>query len=343
MKYDVTIGIPVYKSVDYIEQTIQSALAQTYPNIEYLFLDDWGEDGSMEIVEKYQTEHPRGEHIRIIKNNQHQGIGFSRNHLLEEASGQYFFFLDSDDILHVTAIQRLVEEITKNEADVAYGSWEYVDKIGTTPSVQTVYPYMQFDEKNTLALYAFKNYSSYNISICNCLMNLAFLRSAKLHFIDAQFWEDLAFTYELVTKVRRAVLLPDITYYYIRHSDSLSHYQERETFSKDEIVQNASVISYLKEKSTELTDQPYFPYLHYNLGMNSFSIVCYALKHRKKIQPKITDRELQQFVDTPLMFKELLKSKTKFLENFVLWFLPKVPTLFFVPLVWTVDKLKSAL
>lgn len=343
MKYDVTIGIPVYKSVDYIEQTIQSALTQTYPNIEYLFLDDWGEDGSMEIVEKYQTEHPRGEHIRIIRNNQHQGIGFSRNHLLEKASGQYFFFLDSDDILHVTAIQRLVEEITKNEADVAYGSWERVDKIGMTPPVQSVYPYMQFDEKNTLALYAFNNYSSFSISACNCLINMSFLRSAKLHFIDTQFWEDMAFTYELVTKARKAVLLPDITYYYICHSDSLSHYQERDMFLKDEIMQNASVISYLKEKSAEQTNQSYFPYLNYNLGMNSFYIVCYVLKHRKKIHPKITNKELQQFTATPIPLKAVIKSSSKFWRNLLLWLLPKVPNPFFIPIVRTMDKLKGLL
>ena len=55
--YDVTIGIPVYNVEKYIRLTMDSALAQTFPNIEFLVLDDCGQDGSMNIVREYQKTH----------------------------------------------------------------------------------------------------------------------------------------------------------------------------------------------------------------------------------------------------------------------------------------------
>ena len=59
MKYDVTIGIPVYRSEAYILQTLESALAQSYPSIEFLIVDDAGNDGSMDIVRNLQAIHQR--------------------------------------------------------------------------------------------------------------------------------------------------------------------------------------------------------------------------------------------------------------------------------------------
>ena len=56
MNYIVTIGIPVYKAVDYIEKTMESALNQTFDSIEYLVVDDCGNDGSIDIVERFQKE-----------------------------------------------------------------------------------------------------------------------------------------------------------------------------------------------------------------------------------------------------------------------------------------------
>ena len=60
MRYNVTIGIPVYKSVDYIGQSIESALNQTYESVEFLIVDDMGDDGSIDVIRHIQDSHPRG-------------------------------------------------------------------------------------------------------------------------------------------------------------------------------------------------------------------------------------------------------------------------------------------
>ena len=67
MKYDVTIGIPVYKSVDFIRRTLESALSQTYSSIEFLIVDDAGCDGAMEVIEGIKRVYPRGNDIHITQ------------------------------------------------------------------------------------------------------------------------------------------------------------------------------------------------------------------------------------------------------------------------------------
>ena len=83
MKYDVTIGIPVYKSVDFIRRTLESALSQAYSSIEFLIVDDAGCDGSIEVIEGIKREHPRGNDIRIITHPKNMGVSASRNHIID--------------------------------------------------------------------------------------------------------------------------------------------------------------------------------------------------------------------------------------------------------------------
>ena len=343
MQYEVTIGIPVYKAFGYIDKTMESALSQSFQNIEFLVLDDCGMDGSMEVVERIKREHPRGKDIRIIRHEKNYGIGASRNRIMKEAKGKYLFYLDSDDILKSDAIQLLMDEVDGFDADLVYGSWEKIDIIGNTYSSRSIYPYAQFTNTEEFAMYAFKNYSSFRISVCNCLMKVSVLREKQLRFIDTSFWEDMAFTYEMVIKVNRTVLIPNITYYYICRPNSLSHFLERKILLKDEILKNASVIDYLKEKMNISRHNNYASYLNFNLGMTSFYIVCYAIKHRNIICPGFATKELKQLMKMPLTLADILVCRRRFLGNIILWGLSNVPTPLFKSVVYIAGKLKNVI
>ena len=134
MQYEVTIGIPVYRAVDYIRQTIESALCQSFSSIEFLVVDDCGEDGSIAIVEEIQRNHLRGKDIRIVYHNRNLGVGATRNRILCEARGRYLYFLDSDDIIEPDTISKLISVIRKFGAEIVYGSWKRVDKVNHSPS-----------------------------------------------------------------------------------------------------------------------------------------------------------------------------------------------------------------
>ena len=183
MKYEVTIGIPAYKAVDYIEKTIESALYQTFDSIEYLVVDDCGNDGTIDVVERLQKEHQRGKDIRILYNQQNLGVGKTRNIILDQAQGEYLFFLDSDDILELGAIEKMMKAARQYQAEIVYGSWIRVDNVHHSPSQHNYYPDLKLLKPGELAMYAFKNYSSFRISVCNALFNLNFIRFNHLRFL----------------------------------------------------------------------------------------------------------------------------------------------------------------
>ena len=341
--YEVTVGIPVYKAVDYIVATMESALAQTYPNIEFLVIDDGGGDGSMALVEQLQKEHPRGKDIRVLHNEKNLGVGPSRNRIIDEARGNYLYYMDSDDVIEPYTIELLMNAAKQHRAEVVYASFEQIDNVSHSATKQIIYPSLSFDELGGLACYAFQHYGFFQSSVCNCLIDLYFLRTVKLKFIDAMFWEDMAFTYELVTMVKRAVLLPDITYHYLCRPNSLSNYQERAQLKKDEVLKNVSTIDYLKWRCRRLVGKSYTPYMCYNLEMNSFYIVCHVLKHRARIVPGIPDDDLRQMMQMPMPLREILRFRHRLLGNIILWTIAKLPTPLFLFAVKMMGRIKKVI
>lgn len=343
MKYEVTIGIPVYRAAGYIEKTMESALCQTYPSIEFLVIDDCGGDGSIDVIERLCKNHPRGKDIRIFYHPQNLGVGMTRNHILNEAKGRYLYFLDSDDLIESDAIQLFVDKMKLYQADVVYGSLNRIDKVYNMPSQSYILPDAYLFSEDEFALYVFKNYNSFQISVCNCLMSVDFLRTHHLHFLDTVFWEDLAFTYDMAIKVKRAVFLSNITYHYLCRPGSLSHYQDRDQIVKSEIMKNVSTIDYLKTKCVALKDKSYLPYLCKNLEMNSFYIVCHILKHSKRIFPSFSEYEMWQIFHFPLPLSQIICFRHLQLSNLVLFLLSRIPLPLFIPSVRILGKLKRVL
>jgi len=340
MNYEVTIGIPAFKAVDYIEKTMESALSQTFASIEYLIVDDCSNDGTINVVERLQKEHPRGKDIHILYNKQNLRVGRTRNIILDQAQGEYLFFLDSDDILEPDAIEKMMRAARQYQAEIVYGSWIRVDNVHHSPVQYNQYPDLQLLRSDELAMYAFQNYSTFRISVCNVLFCLNLLRSNHLRFIDTIFWEDLAFTYDLVPKVSRAVFLSDITYHYLCRPGSLSQYQDRELIQKKEIQTNVLTIDYLKDKSLSYCDKNYLPYLCYNLEMNSFYIVCYVLKYSSKIEQTFSCRELRDYMHIPVGLSNILFFKKKRISCLVLWIIAHLPSSIFAFVIRGIAKIK---
>ena len=147
MEYEVTIGIPVYNVERYIRPTMDSALAQTFPAIEFLICDDCGTDGSIDIVHEYQQTHPRGKDIHIVRQPQNMGIGEARNRMMAEARGKFFYSLDADDMIRKDTISLLYEAARKYDAQIVYGSREHLHDNGERRwSVQYPYPFRVFSK-----------------------------------------------------------------------------------------------------------------------------------------------------------------------------------------------------
>ena len=323
MKYDVTIGIPVYKSVDFIQQSLESALSQTYSSIEFLIIDDYGFDGSMDLVEQFRTNHPRGNDIFVIHHPQNLGVATARNSIIDKAHGDYLYFMDSDDVIANNAIELLMQAVRQYDAEIVFGSYEKIEVSGKKTICQ--YPSLQLLKEDELASFAYRKYAGIQASACNFLIKASLLREHQHRFISTNYWEDLVFTFDLVTMIKRAVLFPDITYTYLCRNDSLSHYQERKLLSKDEILRNIHTIDYLKQTSSILYNKVYFPNRCYNIMMSDFYIVCNILKNKKKIQPSFSKRELRDIMKSPLSFWETISLKNRKFGNLFFYMLGVLP------------------
>ena len=114
----VSIVVPVYNVESYIEECLQSVCSQTYENLEIICVDDVGNDRSMDVVRSFAVKDCR---IKIIEHDKNKGLAEARNTGLEHVSGDYVFFLDSDDWLVDDAIEKLLSSAMTNNADVVVG------------------------------------------------------------------------------------------------------------------------------------------------------------------------------------------------------------------------------
>ena len=308
MQYEVTIGIPVYNARQYVRQTLDCVLAQTLDSIEILVLDDCSTDDSMDIVREYQQTRPRGKDIRIVSQEFNKGIGAARNRILSEAKGRYLYFMDADDLITPTTVSLLLKTAKEHKAEVVMASHERIELYHQEPQkTKCQYTFKVFEDNTTFARYAFGHYGALNANIWNVLMDLRFLRDSHLQFVNTNFWEDMVFKYELVTYVNRAVLLSDITYYYMCRENSLSNFQERKEISKSEMLHNAATIDTLKYDVNRILDKPYFPdWLTFVLDTD-FYIICEILRKRDIVHPIITDKELRNILYSPLSVMQTLR------------------------------------
>lgn len=100
----VSICIPTYNASAYLEECLQSALKQTYPNLEILISDDTSTDDTLSIVKKYQQQYP---HIRLVKNAA-PGMVNNWNNCIVQADGEWIKFLFQDDMLHPTCVEKML-------------------------------------------------------------------------------------------------------------------------------------------------------------------------------------------------------------------------------------------
>lgn len=339
MVYDVTIGIPVYKSADFVRRAMESVLAQTYSSIEFLIVDDAGYDGSIDIVQNFQETHHRGKDIHLITHQKNKGVSVSRNEIIEQAQGDYLYFMDSDDIIAPNTISLLMKNIRQYDAEISFGSYEKIETSGKRTEYQ--YPSLQLLEEDALASFAYRKYAGIQASACNYLVKTSLLRENHLHFIDTDYWEDFVFTFDLVTYVSRAVLLPDITYTYLCREGSLSHYQQRNSISKDEIMQNVRAINHLKQTSSILCDKVYYSNRCLNIVMTDFYIVYHILKRRKDIVPHISYAEMKAVIRHPATFRQIFLFQQSRLKNMLFFILGKIPSLLCVTIIRCIGFMKT--
>lgn len=113
-----------YNQGKFLEETINSLINQNYPNLEYIIIDGGSSDNSISIIKKYK------EYLTYWESNPDNGPANALNKGFRKATGDYFYYLNSDDIILPNALQKIREYLLKYKSvDVFYGHGYFVNEI----------------------------------------------------------------------------------------------------------------------------------------------------------------------------------------------------------------------
>ncbi len=120
----VSIITPVFNSENYLEETINSVLNQTYQNWELIIIDDCSTDNSVDIINKFLKNDSR---IKFISLNKNSGVASARNSGIEVAKGRFIAFLDSDDIWDENKLEYQLSLMIKNDYALTYTAYRKIN------------------------------------------------------------------------------------------------------------------------------------------------------------------------------------------------------------------------
>ena len=205
---NVSIIVPVYNVSAYIERCWESLVKQTYKDLEILFIDDCGTDDSVEKLQKLIDIHP-GIYCKILHHDHNRGLSAARNTGLMAATGDYVYFLDSDDDITENCIERLVAPVMNDDVDIVVGNYRVVGGEANSPLLLD--SGLLDSSKEVLASYAA---GKWYVMAWNKLCRRDFLIDNNLFFREGLIHEDVLWTFQVACKAQSLYVCNDVTYNY---------------------------------------------------------------------------------------------------------------------------------
>ena len=131
----VSLIIPAYNAEEYVIRSIDTALAQSFSDLEIVIVDDGSTDRTPEILDWYDGKYPN---VKII-HQKNSGTPAARNTGIKQSSGEYIGFMDSDDMIYPNMIAKLYHSAKENNCDIAVTSVYYITNTGYEISVYSQY------------------------------------------------------------------------------------------------------------------------------------------------------------------------------------------------------------
>ena len=244
MENKVSIIVPVYNVEKYLERCVESLVNQTYQNIEIILVDDKSTDSSPEICDRLAKSDSR---IKVVHKEKNEGLGFARNTGIENAEGEYFLFLDSDDYLDLKTCEKTLEKLEEKNADICCFLWTDVFKDNTIKS-DVLTSEVVFENEEIinrflpLCLAPDETGQEKEIGIsANMLLYKAFLfKENNLRFVSEREYvnEDMIFRIELCRHIKKAVVINENFYYYYHNFGSLSTSYKETRFEESKKIFN---------------------------------------------------------------------------------------------------------
>jgi len=244
----VSIIVPIYNTEKYLTPCIESLINQTYKNLEILLIDDGSKDSSGEICDKFAKKDNR---IKVF-HLENGGVSRARNTGLNYATGEWVTFVDGDDFIDVTMIEKLVAK--SNNVDLVfarmvkdYSNGEKANYVETTLEKACQTPYdLQYIIHDRIHYEKDGKFVSdcMHGSVCRSILNLKIINDNNVRFTEsAKELEDRLFIMKYLSIIKKAELVDEFLYHYVINVDSVTHagkhrpelFDERKTLLEKEL------------------------------------------------------------------------------------------------------------
>lgn len=237
----VTVVVPIYNVEKYLDRCINSIVNQTYENLEILLIDDGSPDRCPEMCDEWAKMDGR---IRVV-HKKNAGLGMARNTGIENATGEYICFFDSDDYVALNAVERAYSRIENENADIAIFGMNKVDSEGCVigsmipNSPKDVYTGREVQDILLPRILSRDPVTgeSYNLpsSAWSILISRELVERTNWRFASEReiISEDIYALLSVYADIRTAVILREALYFYCFNSSSLTHTYRSDRYEKN--------------------------------------------------------------------------------------------------------------
>lgn len=217
----ISIVIPVYNAAVYLPDMLDSIIGQSYTEIEIILVNDGSTDNSSIVCHEYAD---RYSYIKVY-DRENYGASASRNFGVQKASGEFIWFMDSDDILEKDALLYAVETQKKYDADIVIGGMNFCFTEEDRVVPKTVQKDIVLNEHEFKRQYKELFILNYVSSLCNKLIRRSIIVENNIKMIESlHVYEDYLFCMDTLLRCQTVVCLSKVFYNYeLRNTQSLSH------------------------------------------------------------------------------------------------------------------------
>ncbi len=277
----MTLLVLVYNTENYIKRCLDSVIKQTYKELEIILIDDGSEDSSGKICDEYAEKDKR---IKVV-HRQNQGISLERNFGISIAKGKYIGFVDTDDYIEPSMIEKLVESIEKNNTDISICNYY--------PNNKTNLEELFTSRKAMTYIMNKKYFRGYT---WNKLYKTEMMR--KLLFDKTIFMaEDLLFNCEYLLESEKCSYINEKLYHYNINNNSISN---------SKISEKYLTILDMYDKLKKIYQDNNIDYLPY-LYIDNFKVCCDIIYRNSLIEDKLDIKRVYEIKEE--LFKKIMKSQ----------------------------------
>lgn len=210
----ISVIIPIYKVENYIDKTIASVVSQSLYELEIILVDDGSPDSCPKIIDMWQKKDAR---IKVIHKN-NEGVTIARQTGLNNASGEYIFFLDGDDYLMPHCLKQLYDAAKHNNAD-----WVTSDFVIEFPNGNKIERHFKDFGKTDAIGFIKYCYSQPDFYFTSRLIRRSFINNVKLIIPSyITYGEDNIAVTQLGSQLKCAIKVDCLSLVYVQRADSVT-------------------------------------------------------------------------------------------------------------------------